>query len=60
MAEDGINNQTLVNPTDGRRYKKAVIEDHLSNLTFSPKISIKTKALDQKVTQKLLTHSLQP
>jgi hypothetical protein len=32
----------VVNPADGRKYKKAVVEEHLSNMTFSPKINSKT------------------
>ena len=29
----------LLNPSDGRKYKKTVVEEHLSNMTFSPKIN---------------------
>jgi hypothetical protein len=36
----------LINPSDGRKYKKAVVEEHLQNLTFSPSLTDKTKKLD--------------
>jgi len=43
-----ISNQShLVNPSDGRRYKKAIVEGHLSNLTFSPSLNQRTVELDQ-------------
>jgi hypothetical protein len=44
----------VVNPADGRKYKKAVVEEHLSNMTFSPKINSKTNQLDQKLTHRLM------
>lgn len=52
MAFQGQN--TIINPADGRKYKKAVVEEHLSNMTFSPKINNKTNYLDQKLTHKLM------
>ncbi len=29
----------LINPHDGRRYKKTVVEEHLQNMTFSPRLN---------------------
>ena len=37
----------LVNPSDGRKYKRTIVEGHLSNLTFSPSLNPKTIELDQ-------------
>lgn len=48
------NAQNIVNPNDGRKYKKTVIEEHLQDLTFSPRLSTKSKELDQRLTQKLI------
>lgn len=36
----------LVNPSDGRKYKRTIVEGHLSNLTFSPSLNPKTIELD--------------
>ena len=44
------NSSTLINPSDGRRYKKTVVEDHLSELTFSPNLNSKTTRIDNQLT----------
>lgn len=51
---NGANNLVI---EDGRKYKKGIIEEHLSQLTFTPNLSSKTKEIDQLLTQKLLSET---
>lgn len=44
---------------DGRKYKKKVVEQHLSDWTFSPNIGDKTKIIDLQMTQKFLKEKQQ-